>query len=435
MVPQRRESLRYVETLERLAEGDSALSAVEWRQRLSSCLDGEPGQLLLRHESRSLLRQQGAYFTSTRLAKGVAATVPVDAESRRVYFDPACGAGDLLLAVARRLPVGDTLERTLEDWGERLAGWDVSPGFVRMAKARLVLLASRRCRARPTTQSFSLSSVFPRLLVTDFFARSTSLDSDDVVVMNPPFSYMEAPSDCAWSKGRVNAAAVFAERMVADAPDGLRLVAILPEVLRSGTRYARWRARMAALSESHVQRSLGQFDDRTDVDVYRLSLVRASRGAIGHNKRAPFTRKRHGGTGLRFAVHVGAVVPHRHKEEGPQVRFVHARSAPAWKDFRETTEVRRFDGRLFDPPFVVVRRTSRPGDKKRAIACLVLGQAAVAVENHLVVFLPKDGTVGTCRELMTRLASPKTDAWLDRKLRCRHLTTRVLAELPWWTDP
>ena len=435
MVPQERASLRYVETLERLAEGGSVLGATEWRQRLGMCLDGEPGQLLLRQESRSLLRQQGAYFTSAGMAKRLAATVPVEAESRRVYFDPACGAGDLLLAVARRLPVGATLERTIGDWGVQLAGWDVSPGFVRMAKARLVLLASSRCRVRPSAQKISLASTFPGLVVRDFFAHSTSLDSEDVVLMNPPFSNMDAPSGCEWSSGKVNAAAVFTEKMVAEAPEGLRLVAILPEVLRSGTRYTRWRRRVASLSRDQVQRRLGQFDKRADVDVYRFSLVRAATETRSRESDVPLARTRRGGIGGRFAVHVGAVVPHRHKEEGPRVRFIHARSVPAWEDFDQTTEIRKFNGRLFAPPFVVVRRTSRPGDKKRAVASLVLGQAPVAVENHLVVFLPNDGEVSTCRELMIRLASPRTDKWLNAKLRCRHLTTRVLAELPWWTDP
>ena len=43
--------------------------------------------------------------------------------------------------------------------------------------------------------------------------------------------------------------------------------------------------------------------------------------------------------------------------------------------------------------------------------------APVAVENHLIVLLPNDRTVQTCRELLGRLRSPKTDNWLNARLR------------------
>ena len=69
------------------------------------------------------------------------------------------------------------------------------------------------------------------------------------------------------------------------------------------------------------------------------------------------------------------------------------------------------------------------------VATLVLGSRSVAIENHLVVFLPRDGTVESCRQLMLRLRSSRTDAWLNARLRCRHLTTSALAEMPWWKKP
>ena len=65
----------------------------------------------------------------------------------------------------------------------------------------------------------------------------------------------------------------------------------------------------------------------------------------------------------------------------------------------------------------------------------MLGTDPVAVENHLIVLLPKNGDVQTCRELVHRLRFAKTDAWLDSRLRCRHLTTGALAEMPWWSKP
>jgi len=435
VVPRTATSLQYVSSLEGLAQGDGPLGSVEWRQRLVACLDGEPADVLRSQEDRSLLKEQGAYFTSTKMARKLATKVSVTSDSQGLYFDPACGAGDLLLGVAKRLPIAPTLQETILDWSKRLAGWDISPDFVRMAKARLVLLAASRCRVRPSSQGIALDSVFPRISARDFFSRSMPLQPDDVVVMNPPFSYIPTPYNCDWSSGQVNAAAVFTEKVVRDAPAGLRVVAILPEVLRSGTRYDRWRRVLSSLARIRSQRTLGQFDKWTDVDVYLLDLVRASSESVHGGNEALSAGRARGGVGRRFSVHVGPVVPHRHKKTGPDVRFIHARSVPAWGECKELGETRRFNGRLFLPPFVVVRRTSRPGDAKRAVASLILGDAPVAIENHLIVLVPRDASAATCKELMWRLASRKTDAWLDKRIRCRHLTTRVLSTLPWWDSP
>ena len=101
---------------------------------------------------------------------------------------------------------------------------------------------------------------------------------------------------------------------------------------------------------------------------------------------------------------------------------------------REVSNNRRFEGRVFSPPFVVVRRTSRPGDKHRALGTIINNARPVAVENHLLVLLPKDGTVKACRELLRVLRKPQTTQWLDQYIRCRHLTVSALADLPWWSD-
>ena len=206
------------------------------------------------------------------------------------------------------------------------------------------------------------------------------------------------------------------------------------DVLRSGSRYERWRNMISTLGAIRRERPLGLFDQWADVDVYLLDLLK-TREQKGGGVGISISARKLGGVGRRFAVHVGPVVPHRHEEIGPEVRYIHARSLPAWGERKRIVEKRKFTGRLFGPPFVAVRRTSRPDGGKRAIATLVLGKGAVAVENHLMVLLPKDGTEDTCRALITRLQSSKTDNWLNRRLRCRHLTTSVLAEMPWWYNP
>ena len=424
----------YVEGLERFAQGLHVLNPTEIRERLAPCLNGEPGEIL-RRTDLPRIRQQSAYFTSSKLASRLAARVPVDDDTRRLYFDPACGAGDLLLAVAKRLPIADTLAATLTDWGHCLAGYDISDDFIRATKARLLLLAAQRCRVRPALSRTTLQEVFPKIVEQDYLSHSKCAYSPDAVVMNPPYSYTDAPHECGWARGRVTAAAVFTERAIHGAREGATIAAILPDVLRSGSRYQGWRRIINTMGTIRRARPLGIFDRWADVDVYLLDFQKVAIAQDSCSTTQSLRASRPGGVGRRFAVHVGPVVPHRHEDSGTDVRYIRARSLPVWSEHRDVTERRGFTGRLFEPPFVVVRRTSRPDQKKRAVATLILGDGPVAVENHLIVMVPKKRTIQACRELVLRLRSHKTDEWINRALRCRHLTTRVLADLPWWRTP
>jgi hypothetical protein len=56
----------------------------------------------------------------------------------------------------------------------------------------------------------------------------------------------------------------------------------------------------------------------------------------------------------------------------------------------------------------------------------------VAIENHLLVLRPKDDSPKTCEELLGLLSLQRTNEWLNRRIRCRHLTVGALADLPWW---
>jgi Pyridine nucleotide-disulphide oxidoreductase len=79
------------------------------------------------------------------------------------------------------------------------------------------------------------------------------------------------------------------------------------------------------------------------------------------------------------------LVSYRDPRLGPWHPFIHARGIPAWEVVSSISDHRRFKGRTFVPPFVVVRRTSRPGDKHRAVGTIISGRSSVAVENHLIV--------------------------------------------------
>ena len=424
----------YVDSILELAQARGSTSATEWCKKLAVCLDGEPSQVLRERVPQAELRRQGAFFTGPKLARRLANVAVACPVPMPTYYDPACGAGDLLLTIAHGLPLKSTFPDTLNAWGTRVAGCDVSSDFVRLTKARLTLLAAKRVGVRPPFDPAALADAFPYIVVADSLAPSRRIPSANVILMNPPFGYAVAPDDCAWATGRVNLAALFVDRAIRDAPDGTRIAAILPDVLRSGSRYVAWREMTRAFGSPICETPLGLFDPWTDVDVY-LFHYKKHTNADGYSGRARSNHKPTYGIGKRFAVHVGPVVPHRHADIGPLVPYIHARSTPPWSECTNIAESRRFTGRLFDPPFVAVRRTSRPDGGRRAVATLILGNAPVAVENHLIAFLPKDETVETCRRLMQRLRSPKTDRWLNTRLRCRHLTTRALAEMPWWYKP
>jgi hypothetical protein len=79
-----------------------------------------------------------------------------------------------------------------------------------------------------------------------------------------------------------------------------------------------------------------------------------------------------------------------------------------------------------------VRRTSRPGDEHRAVATIVVCDRPVAVENHLLVCRPRDGSGTACQTLLDVLQRPETTSWLDRRICCRHLTVSAVRSIPWW---
>ena len=422
--------VEYVDSIHSLAELNQPVTRAEWNDRLEVCLNGEPSRKLRRQVAQEDLRRQGAFFTGPEWAHRLAKVATEQQQSSAAYHDPACGAGDLLLALAEMLPIQPTFRETVSQWGTQLSGVDVSEQFVRLAKARLTLLAAKRCGICPPMAAKPPLDPFPKIRVGDSLNPSQSVARSDVIIMNPPFGYTAAPADCSWTTGRVNAAALFVDHSIREATAGARIAAILPDVLRSGSRYRKWRSAMREAGTVHLEQPLGLFDSQTDVDIYLLHFEKSN----GHEASRPMVAaaRTRQGVGRWFSIRVGPVVPHRDAETGPLVPYIHARSIPRWREHCKIAEKRRFSGALIQPPFVCVRRTSRPGCGDRAVPTLILGENAVAVENHLIALIPNDGTVDTCRKLIRRLKSPKTNKWLDARLRCRHLTTAALAEMPWW---
>ena len=425
----------YVRSLEGLAlqSGSLALPDVSAGGHIAATLDGQPGAKLRELVTLSTRRSVGAFFTGATLADRALRPHAPSLSDRSIVYDPACGVADLLVSCARRLPLLQDLQTTVARWGEQLRGLDIHPEFIRAAKARLVLLAITRGVPAGSQPLPPLDQTFPLIRVGNALDEIAA-SSASHIVLNPPYSKVAAPVDCAWGTGKVSQAAVFVDRCLADATAGARIVAILPDVLRTGSLYARWRARIEARARIESVEVVGAFDTWTDVDVFILRMIAgvpevfqsiAWWKPVAH---APNER-----IGDRFSVHVGPVVPHRHKNVGHWHPYVYARLLPPWATFNvRAGSRRRFTGRTFTPPFVAVRRTSAPDDRSRAVGTVVTGRNAVAVENHLLILKPRDRSVKSCRALLTVLRDERTNRWLNQRIRCRHLTVGVMNDVPWW---
>ena len=391
------------------------------RNAVESALDGQASIELKSLVALSTRRAHGAFFTSGEL-RSEALLGSYDG----VLFDPACGAGDLLIEAAMKMPPCVTFRDTVRSWSELLLGCDLEPDFVETARLRLLLAAAYRSE-QPIPREIP-GDAFPGLVVGDGLSHHHLASRSDHILLNPPFGYVDAPDGTAWANGRVSEAAVFLQRVLEYSPTGVTVTAILPDVLRSGTRYAKWRSMVESMVDVSEIETYGLFDETTDIDVFVLHGTRSDVPAsqVGW---VPANR----GASVRdfFDVHVGAVVPHRDPESGPEYPFIWPRRLPYSGSFDPEGVSRRFRGRTFSPPFVAIRRTSRPGQKRRADGVLVVGDQPVAVENHLLVALPKNGGRSSCLELMGVLADERSGDWLDQRIRTRHLTVSAINDLPW----
>lgn len=437
----------YIQHLEQLASSLShSKSFQENRSSVESALNGEMSKTLRTLVPSIELQEAGAFFTSEKMADDLVSVLSNVELKTTTVCDTACGGGNLLLAHARRLPVESTLRSTITEWGKVLKGADLHEEFVRATKARLMLLAALRglwihgvkflrCEAP------SISDAFP------YVKPQNSLETDwpkaDVYLLNPPFNLVAVPNWCKWSTGRVSQAALFIAKCLEQAPEGSRIRAILPDVLRSGSRYKKWRKLIE--EQAHVQSItvLGQFDKKTHVDVFLLTLRKKSSPEGLPQSTAQWvitseSSKALSNIGDFCTVQVGRVVPYRDKEIGPEYPYLDVQNLPKWGRVIPGAVLRRFNGATFETPFVIVRRNSRAKDSHRAIGTIVHSVDSpatkmVAVENHLLVLKPKSGSIADCEALLTILQNSNTNDWLNERIRCRHLTVESVQSIPWWS--
>ncbi len=405
-------------------------------------LNGQAATKLRALVPRQVRREHGAFFTAGGARSAFEAMIDSDASSSpSSMWDPSCGAGDLLLAAARALPLASTPTRTIAAWSRLVRGNDLHERFVEVARLRLTLAALERHRQAGDMRAVSdvvAHHAFSSVGQGDgLLALDGSRAFEGRILLNPPFGPTSVGAECAWSSGKTSTAAIFAARAVECLADGGRLSAILPDVLRSGSRYASWRT---YLDEKLLIDSVlphGLFDEHTDVDVF---LLQGRRLQPGEHRKTQWWQESASGTtvGEVFDVRVGSVVDNRDPHEGTYVPFLTARGLPPHGVTGLPERQRHFAGTLLKPPFVVIRRTSRPGPGPgggtRGMGVLVTGDALVAVDNHLITVRPLDGQEETCQELLDCLARPAVSTWLDERIRCRHLTVGVVRTIPWQSD-
>ncbi len=417
----------YVSKLKHLAKESHRVPG--WNVRVDAALNGQASVELRRVAPIETRRKFGAFFTGTDLGAQLIGC-GTGFEGASIFYDPTCGMGDLLVAVARRLPIGKTLSDTLRQWGRQLCGTDLHREFIEGARTRLVLLARQRHKSDEPLQK-SAASFFSNIRVADGFRQRALFARASHLLLNPPFGQVPARPGCTWAGGRITEAAEFVVAALERARAGTEMLAILPEVLRSGSLSEQWRQRVNEIADVRLVQPYGIFDDSADVDVFLLHLTRRSETEsraphVWATTTAPLTTT----VAEFFDVHVGRVVPHRDKESGPLLRYIHPRNIAVWVEVTRISEKRRHEGLSYKPPFVALRRTSRPGHPYRAAATVILGTKPVAVENHLIVCEPHDKSADTCRALMRQLHTERANEFLDQRIRCRHLTVGAVAEIP-----
>lgn len=405
-------------------------------------LDGAASDALDASFTRSERVGDGIFFSGHMLSKEVAFRLKDRIGAGASVADPTCGAGDLLLGCMAFAPLEKDLATTISAWTARVIGLDIHQEFAATTRARLALLAAEmhRRKNQGTTKSAKLEGTFSNVRHADFFEEAQHVANADCVVMNPPFYNVDddASYKCSWSSGKKQIAARFIEHVLAQGKLGQEIVAVLPDVLRSGTRYARWRSQVEQRAEVIGTHVYGRFDKKTDVDVFVLHLrKRATVANIDIHSSSDWNCEHANGLVSSapptlqelFTVSVGAVVPHRHQNLGQWYHYLSVATAPPNGEIVGGGK-KRTTGSVHQAPFVAIRRTSSPSDSRRIVATLVRGREKVAVENHLIVIQPNDKSEASCRKLMKLFTQDYVQEWINRTIRCRHLTTKAMKFLP-----
>ncbi|MEZ8055382.1 MULTISPECIES: N-6 DNA methylase [Vibrio] len=395
---------------------------------LSSLVDLDSIDLVLR-ECLTIdeMREAGSFFTGSKLAASAVNSFQSPITFDSVVLDPTCGAGNLLIECSRRLGVESTLSETLNKWGKVLWGFDIHESFVEATRLRIVIEALNRGVVKDCSIEDALEFLNNIKCQNALSVSPESLTNVTHAIMNPPFTRWPSPKEYYWKEGKVNAAGVIFDKYLRMLSEGCYVSAILPDVLRSGSRYEGFRSFCSSILEAQCS-VWGRFNTKTDVDVFVLSGVAKEEGIsqitwfedIGEY--IPLSE--------RYDVRIGPLVAYRDPEEGDLYPYFYPKNSPTWHTVTEPTEFRRFSGKVLNPPFVVVKRTSSPSDRFRASATIINLKEAVAIENHMIVIKPKSSTLRDCKKILKILKSSQTNDFLNERIRLRHLTVSVIKDIP-----
>jgi len=381
-----------------------------------------PYQLLRENYEDKDLRENGVFFSCPAVATQLVSKLGVISSSDNV-IDPCCGAGDLLLAYVNKLPQHDKPDKFLDEWSKIIYGNDINADLVDVTNLRLIMAAYFMCGKKysigtclRTWKTFR----FPHLSTKD--ALAVDIDNAGVVLLNPPYQQRQSQKKYSWGSGNISLAAVFLYELYQKNP-AAKFAAILPDVIRSGSRYQMLRKELSTFNWN-VATIYGRFDKQTDVDVFLISNQYDQTTERECCQDSDTISK-------YFDVHVGSIVPHRDEEIGQERFYLTAKNTPTGGELIEFHKKIQSKRTPFSGPFLVVKRTSSPSDKRRCAATVINSTERIYVENHLIVLLPKDNSVETCRKALHFFNSADCDRIINARIRCRHLTVASIKDLPY----
>ncbi|MCR4663976.1 MAG: hypothetical protein K5660_01245 [Paludibacteraceae bacterium] len=380
---------------------------------------------LLRCENRvSILREKGAFFSGDKLVDFLFTDVPI---VKTAIYDPAAGCGDLLLRYLDKLELASSFSESMQEWECIVYAAEKEPSFVKLMKLRLWLLLYLKYHERTKLGQLVIPDLrerFAGVVCRDAF-KYLPETMPNIVIMNPPFQQVDSNGVYSWGTGKVSYAAIFLYEMYKRFPKS-RILAILPDVLRSGSRYEKLRTTVASDLKS-VVRVYGRFDKKTDIDVFVLDHRPDMRKRVLRNA----GRKQGRMICDDFAVHVGAVVPHRDALKGRSCFFLTADNVPPGSNIVRVKEKIKSVHKSVKGPFVVLRRTSSPSDKIRCVSSIVSSSHDFHLDNHLIYLKPREhkSELKLCQEVCNFFSSQECSAIVSRLIRCRHLTVRIIRNL------
>jgi len=373
-------------------------------------------------------KDEGIFFTPQKTSELAAEKLNYRTGDGSV-LDPACGTGNLLIEVANKLQAKNCLTETLQNWNEIIFGLDINRKFINITKIKIIALAiSKGSKPANDLNLKKCMSLLSNIKKGDFTKEYEKYSgSIKNIIMNPPFCSINTPDHIKWTTGKSNAAATFTYLASKIIPTNGKIVGVLPDVLRSGSRYNAWRKELNSLLEYEIE-PVGNFEKGVQVDVFILT-------GNGIEKK-PFLpeeiKNTFSGPKLSdyFDISVGPVVPHRDKLEGIESPFAHAKILPPWMVINSINERIAHAGRKTTTPFIAIRRTSSPKDKHRIVASIINCEEPVAVENHIIILSPKSKNLETCLKYIDVLKSEAVDTYINEKIRCRHLTVGIVKSIP-----